>query len=150
MGVLVWVLGPERAVPTNFLTLELNEMLINWFNPNSNYRDVVTAAADEAGGNGFVTELARRDPGVTVFSGASTWQRVQTLTEPEERLDLLLDTASSFGSLDGFVDVVRDTVPLRDGVSVDEYVACPSCYFPTQADVVCFSKGFPKEFPHET
>src|SRR5262249_51947718 len=58
MGVLTWILGDARAVPKNYLSLELNEARINWFNPSSNYNDVVTAAADDAGGQGFVTELA--------------------------------------------------------------------------------------------
>jgi len=29
MGVMVWVLGSDRAIPTNYKTLELNEMLIH-------------------------------------------------------------------------------------------------------------------------
>ena len=58
MGILVWVLGASRAVPTNYKTLELNEAMIDWFNPTMSYNDVVIAAADEAGGQGFVTELA--------------------------------------------------------------------------------------------
>ena len=45
-------------MPANYKALELNEALINWFNPMSTYNDVVSAAADEAGGQGFVTELA--------------------------------------------------------------------------------------------
>ena len=59
MGILVWVLGSGRAVPTNYKTLELNEAVIDWFNPAMVYNDVVAAAADEAGGQGFVTELAQ-------------------------------------------------------------------------------------------
>ena len=58
MGVLTWVLGSARAVPANYLSLELNEARINWFNAASNYNSVVTAAANDAGGQGFVTELA--------------------------------------------------------------------------------------------
>jgi hypothetical protein len=58
MGILVWVLGSGRAVPTNYLSLELNEARINWLNPSPTYNDVVVAAADEAGGWGFVTEQA--------------------------------------------------------------------------------------------
>ena len=45
-------------MPDNYKALELNEALINWFNPMSNYNEVVSAAADEAGGQGFVTEFA--------------------------------------------------------------------------------------------
>jgi hypothetical protein len=59
MGILVWVLGSGRAVPTNYKTLELNEAVLDWFNPSMVYNDVVVAAADEAGGQGFVTEHGR-------------------------------------------------------------------------------------------
>src|SRR5258708_14580062 len=58
MGVLTWVLGNSRAVPQNYLSLELNEARINWFNAASNYNSVVIDAANDAGGQGFVTELA--------------------------------------------------------------------------------------------
>jgi MYXO-CTERM domain-containing protein len=58
MGVMVWVLGEHRAVPSNYLSLELNETLIDWTTSASNYNEVVIAAADEAGGQGFVTERA--------------------------------------------------------------------------------------------
>lgn len=132
MGVLVWVLGSERAVPTNYYSLELNEMLIDWFNPNDTYRDVVTAAANEAGGNGFVTEMAAEDAAIGLFSEGSQWASVRALTAPEQRLELLLESARYFGALDGFADVVTRTVPLREEVAVAEYVECPSCYFPTQ------------------
>src|SRR5688572_21589503 len=58
MGVMTWVSAPTRAVPFNYNALELNEARINWFNAGLNYNDVVTAAADDAGGQGFVTEFA--------------------------------------------------------------------------------------------
>lgn len=58
MGVMVWVLGEHRAVPKNYLDLRLNETLIDWTTSASNYNEVVIAAADEAGGQGFVTERA--------------------------------------------------------------------------------------------
>ncbi|MEL6182709.1 MAG: DUF2330 domain-containing protein, partial [Myxococcota bacterium] len=58
MGVLVWVLSDQRAVPINYRSLEVNEALINWFNASQNYNDVINVAADEAGGQGFVTEYA--------------------------------------------------------------------------------------------
>jgi len=43
MGVLVWVLANNRAIPSNYKALELNEALINWFMPNTNYNDVCRA-----------------------------------------------------------------------------------------------------------
>ena len=58
MGVMVWVLGESRAVPVNYKALELNQALINWLNGARNYNQVVIAAANEAGGQGFVRERA--------------------------------------------------------------------------------------------
>ena len=58
LGVLAWVLGPARAVPTNYLHVRINEALIDWFNGGFNYTDVVTQAANEAGGQSFVTDYA--------------------------------------------------------------------------------------------
>ncbi|MEO1269875.1 MAG: DUF2330 domain-containing protein, partial [Myxococcota bacterium] len=46
MGVLVWVLSDQRAVPINYRSLEVNEALINWFNASQNYNDVINVAAD--------------------------------------------------------------------------------------------------------
>ena len=57
---MTWLLSDARAVPMNYNALELNEARINWFNASSNYNDVVTAAANDAGGQGFVTEFAGR------------------------------------------------------------------------------------------
>jgi len=59
MGILVYVLGPARAVPLNYPSLELNLAKLDWFEPALGYRDLVTAAVREAGGRGFVTELAQ-------------------------------------------------------------------------------------------
>ncbi|MBW2587088.1 MAG: DUF2330 domain-containing protein, partial [Deltaproteobacteria bacterium] len=58
MGVMVWVLGESRAVPVNYKSLELNQALINWLTGGSNYNQVVVAAANQAGGQGFVSERA--------------------------------------------------------------------------------------------
>ena len=58
MNVFVWVLGDHRAVPVNYRHVHLNEALIDWIFPGSNYDQVVTAAADEAGGQAFVTDFA--------------------------------------------------------------------------------------------
>ncbi len=58
LGVLVWVLGSHRAIPTNYLHVQINEARIDWFNGGINYNEVVTEAADEAGGQAFATDYA--------------------------------------------------------------------------------------------
>jgi len=58
LGVLAYVLGEHRAVPTNYLHVQLNKAAINWFFGGFNYQSVVSQAANEAGGQAFVTEYA--------------------------------------------------------------------------------------------
>ncbi len=65
MGVIAWILGPSRAVPDNFLAVEVNYTLLNWYFGSSgafaSYQGLVTNAMDEAGGQGFATDYAGRD-----------------------------------------------------------------------------------------
>ena len=58
LGVLVWILGSDRAVPENYLHVRINEARIDWYNGGPNYAQVVTEAANEAGGRAFVTDYA--------------------------------------------------------------------------------------------
>ncbi len=58
MGIAVFLLGSARAVPLNYLHLVVNEARIDWQAQGTNYPAVVTAAADEAGGRGFVTDYS--------------------------------------------------------------------------------------------
>jgi MYXO-CTERM domain-containing protein len=46
------------VVPDNFYEMEINPARINWFRQGNNYEELVKRAADEAGGNAFVTEFA--------------------------------------------------------------------------------------------
>ncbi|MBI2376845.1 MAG: DUF2330 domain-containing protein [Deltaproteobacteria bacterium] len=47
-----------RAIPRNYLHVELNLARIDWTSGGANYRQVVSQAADEGQGNAFVTEFA--------------------------------------------------------------------------------------------
>ncbi len=59
LGVTAWILAEARAVPTNYLHVQINEALIDWFNGGFNYDDVVQAAVDAAPeGHAFVTDYA--------------------------------------------------------------------------------------------
>jgi MYXO-CTERM domain-containing protein len=131
MGVLTWVLGKSRSVPQNYLSLELNEARINWFNAASNYNSVVIDAANDAGGQGFVTE----------FAGASStlknmiWSTSddQSWTYFKGRVyqsfsDFFTSAYGQYGSWDGFWDATRSAVTLPDGVAFDDFKLCPTCY----------------------
>ncbi|MGB1275279.1 MAG: DUF2330 domain-containing protein, partial [Nannocystaceae bacterium] len=58
MGVRTFFLGNDRAVPSNYKHVELNDAQLDWVNSAANYNDVVTMAVDEAGGRAFVSEYA--------------------------------------------------------------------------------------------
>jgi MYXO-CTERM domain-containing protein len=129
MPVIVWVLGKDRAVPTNYRGLEINELLIDWFNPSSSYGEVVTAAANEAGGQGFVTELV---------ADASTYADI--VRPAASDIDSVFESGGSFentiqsivrqlGSWDGFLESAAAHIQLRDGITIDEFVGCSYCYF---------------------
>ncbi len=71
MGVLIYVLGEGRAVPTNYLHVEINPALLDWDRGASNYVDLVSAAVDEAGGRAFVTDMSGPHRGQFAFEPAN-------------------------------------------------------------------------------
>jgi hypothetical protein len=131
MGVMTWLLSSSRGVPRNYLSLELNEAKIDWFNSARNYNDVVIAAANEASGQGFVTEYA---DGTDTLAQAVWTQNDQALWDNFSSSSFatrqaLFDTASSYwGSWDGFWDAVRATITLPAGATITDFQLCPSCY----------------------
>lgn len=131
MGVMTWLLGDDRAVPDNYLALELNEAQINWFNAASNYNDVVIAAAKEAGGQGFVTEFAEPSNSLArvVWSDydEQNWQNIRGGLYSSFS-QIFQATFYTYGSFDGYWDSVRRTVTLPEGVSFEDFQLCPGCY----------------------
>jgi hypothetical protein len=143
MGVLTWILGEHRAVPTNYRSLVLNEAVIDWMNNASNYQQVINLAADEGGGQGFVTELASPSSPLAevVFSkrDESAWQSMRSTDWSTRHGDLIIQAISTYSVFsqstfslvpwDGMSDVIRAHVPLPNGVTLQDLLSCPSCYF---------------------
>ncbi len=131
MGVMTWLLGNDRAIPNNYLALELNEAQINWFNASSNYNDVVIAAAKEAGGQGFVTEFAGSSSSLAAVVWTeydeAVWQDIQSRVY-SSFAQIFQATYYTYGSFDGYWDAVKRTVTLPEGVSFEDFQLCPSCY----------------------
>jgi hypothetical protein len=138
MGVLAWVLGEARAVPMNYYSLELNEARINWFSASSNYGDVVNAAADDAGGQGFVTEMSGSTASLRglVFSDvtASDWQQIQAEAQQDQLLSAYDLARNSFGGADGFAEVAFAHATFATGVALAALQRCSQCYSPTEVD----------------
>lgn len=127
MGVIVWLLGPARAVPLNYLHVVPNYTRLNWytgtFNAYASYQGLITAAMNEAGGQGFATDYAGRDLDVL-----SQLPRVATLTDELVRLSAVADDAEFVTQLAfGFVfdqgkitEILRRELPLPEGE--DEFI----------------------------
>lgn len=98
MGIIVHVLGQNRAIPVNYLHVQVNEAAIDWQGSGQNYPDVVSAAADEAGGHAFVTDYA--GPVTDGFRAALT-------PYPEAFLQNLAAT-ETWGGLNGIITVGAD------------------------------------------
>ncbi len=129
MGVMVWVLGESRAVPVNYKSLELNQALINWLTGGSNYNQVVIAAANEAGGQGFVSERAGPSSdydNVVIFDfERSDWEALQMSSMVLSPRELLSEATQRFGGWDGYRALLKDFLP--GSVDVDQFLGCPGC-----------------------
>ena len=131
MGVLVYVVAGAQAVPENYRSLVINEARINWFNASSSYAQVVSFAADEAGGQGFVTEMASGSDVLnnTIFTASdmTTWSNLtqQTFADP---LDLIWAANNSYRGWDGWRDAIAAAVTLPAGASLDDFGRNPNAY----------------------
>jgi hypothetical protein len=129
MGVLAWLLGDAQAVPKNYNSLELNEARINWFNANANYSQVVSQAADDAGGQGFVTEMA----GATAQLQDRIWSQVEeadlaSIKREEGGGSLYSLAVGRYSQLDGFWESLEPHVVLPSGVTFQQVRDCPYCF----------------------
>jgi hypothetical protein len=149
MGVLVWIAAEARAVPQNYKSLVLNDALIDWFNPRGSYDAVVTRAADEAGGQGFATELAgsSRDPAQAVFADAEQ-ASFEALADAsyEHGLDAIWAANGRYRDWDGWRDAIEAAVTLPSGTSLDDFASNPESYRDTvQVDTQRFFEALRTE-----
>ena len=127
MGVLTWLLGDAQAVPQNYYSLELNDARINWFSASTNYNQVVTEAADDAGGQGFVTEMAGATSALAgVVWGPSDEQQWQFVKGQTDSTAQLANAFANYQGYDGFWDVVQAHVAFPPGTTLEQVKQCPS------------------------
>ena len=131
MGIRVWVVGAEQAIPLNYKALVINEALIDWFNWRSTYDAVVTAAADEAGGQGFVTEMAGPSSQLDQIVWPS-WMEQQWLQYSRntfvDGFDAISQASGNFRGYDGWREAVCGAVTLPVDVTCDTFGRDPETY----------------------
>ncbi len=124
LRVNLWVFGPARVVPTNYFELLVNPAKIDWFTGGSNYTQLVTTAADEAGGNAFVTDYAGPSSIMAnrlYAAGRLNVSRIAAARTPPEAMVQI--TAQGFSPDNTMMNILRVRIPLPDVIKrmgVDE------------------------------
>jgi MYXO-CTERM domain-containing protein len=157
MGVLAWVLGESRAIPKNYKHLELNDAYINWFNPGPTYDDVISMAANEASGQGFVTEYAQPTDrlGATIYTemDALNWNDIAEANWEGRELELLDRLVNSYSgqpadfgpgqpAWDGYNEAIDQAFANLSMSEKDMIKQCGSCAFDGEAT---FPEGLTSE-----
>ncbi len=134
MRLEVYIFGDARAVPETYLHVVPNDLAVDWFDQSVAYEDVVSLAANEAGGHAFATD----------FSGDTAPFRGTFYTEGQYDLDAL---AAATGAIEwmnlligqGFppsaalVEVLQEHLPLppelaAQGLAETDWWNCLECY----------------------
>ena len=80
MRLEAYVFADERVVPESYLHVQINEAAIDWWQGGINYNDVITKAANEAGGHAFGTDYA----GPPGFLRGRVWNGDFDVTEQQQ------------------------------------------------------------------
>jgi MYXO-CTERM domain-containing protein len=140
MDIRVFFLGNERAVPTNYAHVELNQVALDWLALGANYKEVVTLAIDEdmSDGHGFVTEYAGDSSVIQTGNLLNAqWASAPFVdAAPVDVMTLLTQQDLFYGcNFNGceynhplIESVVQKYLPVPDGVSPEEFYDCLECY----------------------
>ena len=129
LPIEVFVLGPTRAVPDNYLHVRINEAAIDWYAGATNYRDVVKRAADEAAGQAFATDYS----GSTDAYAGRIWDagmvKVAALRKAKTSVEWLVGIVySRLPPSSQLTALLTAWAPAPTGVDQADFLRCPDCY----------------------
>ena len=144
MPIRIFTLARDRAVPTGYKHVELNQVLLDWSTNAGNYFEVIIQAIDEAGGRAFITEFAgasdvvvtdglydqRWDP--SIFEGAenpiigSNYTVVDALTT--QGLMECFDFGDCSYNHPMLLPILRNYLPSPPGVAEEDFYQCLECF----------------------
>ena len=146
MPIVAWVLGKSRAIPKNFLHVEINEGAVDWLNPGGNYKSVFNQAVDQASGHAFTTEYAQKTQGGKCYGQAqpncwknrfanASWEPKQfaAINDPGEFLRQLLQ--KGYPRTTQMQELIREYIPKPAAyakTSDQEFYGCVQCQGCTQ------------------
>ncbi len=124
LRVNLWVLADARVVPDNYFEMELNPARIDWLRGGKNYEDLIKQAADQAGGNAFITEYAGPADllkGRLFQPGRYNLEGIRQAATPPDALDQIAGMGFSRDNL--LLGILRNQIPLPDklkAMGIDE------------------------------
>lgn len=124
----------KRGVPDNYLHVQINEAAVNWLSGGGNYDDVVTLAANEAGGQAFATDYSGPTESLrgSLFTpGRFDLNLLARTTNPAEYVNQMMSMGFPRGA--SVQNLLRTYVPmpqsLRDqGLTDQDFYNCLGCY----------------------
>jgi hypothetical protein len=134
MRLETYVLGAWRAVPDNYLHVTVSDAAIDWISWGSNYDQVITDAANEAGGQAFATDFAGPSEGlrgVLWSPGRYEVDVLRAVEDPALFVDLMLDMG--FPRSQQVQALIRQFIPMPPaavaaGVEERWFYNCLDCY----------------------
>ena len=133
MPIVAWVLGDHRAIPKNFLHVELNDATIDWLAPGTNYKTVVSKAVDQGSGHAFTTEYAQL--AATLLKDGAQFSDPKWKTADLEGIDdpgnfMMALLEKNYPRTSQMQTLVRKFIPKPDAfakVTDQEFYNCISC-----------------------
>lgn len=121
MRLEVYVLGKHRAVPENYLHVQINDAAIDWFTGGSNYDQAITWAADEAGGQAFATDYSATSEPLKDFFYKEGWYDSDALALETDVTDFLRMVREDFPSNGTLFAILNEFVPPPPGVDAQSF-----------------------------
>ena len=140
MDIRVFFLGNDRAAPTNYAHIELNQTALDWRALGANYKEVVTLAIDSemANGHAFVTEYAGTSE---VVARGNLWSPQWSsepfvAADPKDVFDMLVSQDFvDFCEQDGceythplLESIVHKYLPVPPNVDEGDFYSCLECF----------------------
>jgi MYXO-CTERM domain-containing protein len=117
LRVNLWVLGDNRIVPDNFYELEINQARIDWFKGGANYEQLLKEAADQAGGQAFITEYAGPTSmlsGLLYRAGQYNLPAIASAADPPSALFLI--GSQNFPRDNTLLGILRVHIPMPESL----------------------------------
>lgn len=147
MPVRVYVLGEQRAIPTNWLHVEINQKKIDWLSGGNNYEQVVSAAVDEAAGRAFVTEFAGSSEAMKSMLYSEGQYQLEQLEALTHAGQFIMALQGQFQASQELLNLMRKHVPLPEslaaqGVTEQQFYNFPDNYEAEYAKISFDPKAF--------